>query len=201
MIIATNHADTFILPPEERRLAVLTNGKPPPAEFWIALREWADNPANIAAFVEHMLATDMTGFSAFTAPPLTMLKRDMVDASQSDLDRAITDIFSMLPGDLLTKEQLVVALEDYARDNHAEFPDNWPSFVDNIFRRQTFRVLDEERVTIEGRSRAVRSIKDADELTLDITDAAAVITEVEKNGPQARSIKTSSNIVGFPQRA
>lgn len=200
MIIATNHADSFVLPESERRLAVLTNGKPQSPEFWDRLHHWAENPRNIAAFVEVLLATDMTGFNAFTAPPLTMLKRDMVDAGRSDLDRAIDEIFASMPGDLVTKEQLVLALESYAQANAAEFPENWPNFVDTIFRRQTHRVLHDEWVVIEGRRHAVRALREVDELAVDLDDPDAIMAEVNKNGPQTRAIKTSGSIVNFPQR-
>lgn len=198
MIIATNHADSFVLPPDERRLAVLENGKPAPSEFWERLRAWAEDPTHIAAFVERILKTDMTGFNAFVAPPVTALKLDMIDSGRSELDTAIDAVFAGFPGPLVTREQLVMGLEDYARANGSEFPEGWPKFVDNIFRRTTRRLRNDERVLIEGRLRSVRVIREHD---IDVNDDAAVIAAVEMNGPQARVIKTSSNVLGFPQRA
>ena len=199
VMIATNHGDMMVIPKNDRRLAVLQNGDGAPQEFWDAIRAWSNVPANIAAFLHGILQTDMAGFSAFAAPPMTMAKKDMVESTESDLDHAVTTVLKSFEHPLVTWEQFNLRLEDYAREHHAEFPEGWPRIAASIFRNRTTRVLDDERMVIDGQPRKVRGCGVVPPALL--TDRAAVIAEVAKNGPQVRAIKTSSNIVGFPQRA
>lgn len=199
VMIATNHGDMMVVPKNDRRLAVLQNGDGAPPEYWEAIRAWAAVPANVAAFLHDILQTDMAGFSAFAAPPMTMAKQDMVESTESDLDHAMNTVLKSFVSPLVTWEQFNLRLEDYAREHQADFPEGWPRIAATAFRNRTMRVLTDERMVIDGHPRKVRGCGVVPPALL--TDRAAIVAEVEKNGPQARAIKTSSNIVGFPQRA
>lgn len=198
VMIATNHGDMMVIPKNDRRLAVLQNGDGAPQEFWDSIWAWASVPANVAAFLHSILQTDMAGFSAFAAPPMTMAKKDMVESTESELDHAMNTVLKSFASPLVTWEQFNLRLEDYAREHQSDFPEGWPRIAAGIFRNRTTRVLDDERMIIDGQPRKVRGCGVVPPALL--TDRAAVVAEVEKNGPQARSIKTSSNIVDFTQR-
>ena len=199
VMVATNHNDMMVIPKNDRRLAVLRNGNGAPDAFWVAVRAWLKQQPNISAFLADILETDMEGFSAHAAPPMTLSKIDMVESTESDLDRATMDILNSLTAPLLTREQFMMRLEDYAREHNPDFPEGWPRIAETVFKNKTTRVFNDDRFIIEGKTRKVRGFGVVPPALL--TDRTAVVAEVEKNGPQARTIKTSSNIVGFPQRA
>lgn len=198
VMIATNHGDMMVIPKNDRRLAVLQNGEGASQEFWDSIRDWARVPANIGAFLHDILQTDMKGFSAYAAPPMTMAKHDMVESTESDLDHAMTAILKSFEGPLVTWEQFNIRLEDYAREHRAEFPEGWPRIAAAAFRNRTMRVLQDERVMIDGQPRKIRGCG--------VVPAGAInsVAEIQKlvalNGPQQRPIKTSNTVVSFPQR-
>lgn len=197
-IIASNHGDTLVIPADDRRLAVLENGTPRPFEFWTLFRQWMAEPGNVAAFVRAILATDMTGFNAFTAPPVTRAKADMIDAGTSDLDRAIKSVLQAMPGALIVKEQVLMHLEDYVTTNAVEFPENWERVAVSAWQRATKKMLGEDRITIEGKQRTVRSIGAVTPEMLSSSDALRA--ELDKNGPISRTVKSGGSVVNFPVR-
>lgn len=199
VIIATNHNDMMVIPANDRRLAILRNGDGAPPEFWVRFRTWMAHQPNVSALLADILETDMTGFSAHAAPPLTLAKADMIESTESDLDRAAAEVLHSLTTPLVTREQFIMRLEDYAREHNPDFPEGWPRIAETVFKNRTTRVFADDRFMIEGKVRKVRGCGIVPPTLL--TDRAAVVAEVQKNGPQVRAIKTSSNIVGFPQRA
>lgn len=198
VIVATNHNDMMVIPANDRRLAILRNGDGAPPEFWVRIRKWLDVQSNISALLADILLTDMEGFSAHAAPPMTLAKADMIETTESDLDRAATDILRNLAAPLLTREQFIMKLEDYAREHNPDFPEGWPRIAEAVFKNRTTRVLSDDRVVVEGKARRVRGVGSVPASLLQ--NNATVIAAVEMNGPQARAIKSSGTVIGFPQR-
>lgn len=199
VLVMTNHMDSMVLPQNDRRFAILENGSVQSQEYWDRIHDWRSNPSNIGAFAAALRQTDMAGYNPFVAPPMTHAKRDMVDAGESALDKAVEHIISGFKGPLLAREQLMLALEDYKADYSVEFPDEWRKSVDKIFSRRT-RTMPEgmDRVMSEGKYHFVR--------LLDRTRAPVYANEAEMlrdllvNGPLSRQIQTGGTVVSFQKR-
>jgi hypothetical protein len=125
IVVMTNHMDSVVLPSDDRRFAILENGAPQSPEYWDVFHAWRKVPENLGAFMQAIKDYPLEGYNPFVAPPMTHAKRDMVDAGESALDKAVADILSKLPGSLFTREQLILHLEDYLSDYAVEFPDEW----------------------------------------------------------------------------
>ncbi len=105
--IATNHSDALRIAKEDRRLTVIENGDPMSEEFSDQIHEWLDNPANISALARYLAKVDMTDFNPFR-PIMTDAKRDMIEASQSDMDRAIRYAIDNVEGECFTADQIIM---------------------------------------------------------------------------------------------
>ena len=125
IFIATNHADAFVIPENDRRIAVLENGKPLTGDYWGQFHAWRRNPANVAAFVGALRQVDLAGYDPYLAPPMTAAKADMVESGASELDRALAHAMAGLHDTLVVKEQILLRIEDYLSDNNVEVPDDW----------------------------------------------------------------------------
>ncbi|MFA5899570.1 MAG: primase-helicase family protein, partial [Hyphomicrobium sp.] len=198
IFIATNHSDALVIPPNDRRFAVLENGAPLSGEYWTHFHAWRASRANVAAFVAELHKVDLTGYNPYVAPPMTASKADMIDAGLSDIDRAADLVMATLPGALLTREQFLLRMEDTIIAEGYEFPEDWHRAAERIYLRKTRRMIGKDRIRIDGKPRVVRMAK---QLSVDIVqDEAAVINEVMRNGPLARPIRSSGSVVAFPSR-
>lgn len=207
VLVMTNHMDSLIIPPGDRRFAVLANGTPPDQQFWREFHEWRRYPINLGAFVEQLREVSLAGYNPYEAPPMTQSKRDMIDAGMSPLDRAVEAVFERMPGKLLTREQLNNMLELYLTEVSVEFPDGWARMVDRIFTRRTHTIEHNDKLLIEGKMRIVRRLDGATPAMLSSEDA--MLAEVLKNGPIGRQFGSSespensgsrSNVVSFTSR-
>lgn len=198
ILVLTNHMDSVVLPHNDRRLAILENGKPMPEEYWTTFRAWLSNPANVGAFRAELLQYDLAGYNPFTAPPMTAAKADMVEAGASELDRALTFAMQDLHDTLIVKEQIILRIEDYLLDNSAEVPDDWQKTVERLVFRKTRKVPFgvPDRVRIDNRLRLVRVVGKVDAKSL--TSLENVIAKVAENGPTTRPIRSGGgSVVSF----
>lgn len=198
ILVYTNHMDSIILPPGDRRFGILENGKPEPPEYWQAFREWMADPDNVGAFVEQLKQTDLAGYNPFQSPPMTAAKAEMVDAGASDLDRFFARAMAQFSNTLLVVEQLVLRMEDDIADSAVELPDDWRKMINLKFLRATRRPpTGIDRVRIDGKQRTVRMVGRPEARALQ--DEESVLQEVLRNGSVVRQVKTG-NVVAFPMR-
>lgn len=196
ILVMTNHSDSVVIPPNDRRFAILENGKPQPQEYWTRFHAWKNDLRNIGAFVEALKRYPIDDFKPYTTPPTSNAKLDMIDAGMSPIDRAVDTIWKTLEGSLLVKEQLIRKLEAYQNQHNVEFPEDWQRLVDRLFQRRTRRVPDLEFIPLEGRMRAVRSVREVPPEAL--LNEAATIAEVLRNGPISVASTTTGKPVNFP---
>jgi len=200
IFIATNHADAFVIPANDRRIAVLENGQPMPAEYWAAFHAWRRDKANIGAFVAALKQIDLSAYNPYIAPPMTAAKAEMVEAGASDLDRAFAAALHGVTNTLVVKEQIILKIEDWLVENTAEVPDDWQRMVERLLLRKSRMVPKghPDRVKIDGRTRALRVIGRVD--TGIFNTPETVVAEVLRNGPVSRQVASSGKVVAFPQR-
>lgn len=140
-LIFTNNPDALPLPAEDRRFWVGSNGDKTSPAFWDAVNEWMQAPANLAAFARWLEAVDMAGFNPYAEPPMTDGKRDMTELSRSDLDRAFDEVIELLPGAVLTPEQIGQAIRTAGSTNGYDLPvDKLDAVVKKIVAHRMFRV-------------------------------------------------------------
>jgi hypothetical protein len=192
LFVATNHADALVIPANDRRLAVLENGQPMPADYWVRFHAWRTEPGNVGAFMMALGNIDIAGYEPYGTPPMTAMKAEMVDAGASDLDRAINIVLREAPGALMVREQLILKLENFMVSNSVEFPDEWRQAAGRIFVRLTRRSV-REWVTYEGKNRQLRQLRNADESLL--ASDQSVLDELAKNGPAERG--SSGKVIPF----
>ncbi len=197
IFIATNHGDAFVIPENDRRIAVLENGPPMAGEYWTKFHEWRRNKANVAAFVAELLTIDLAGYNPYLAPPMTAAKADMVEAGASELDRAMEHALTGLANTLVVKEQIVLRIEDYLSDNNVEVPDDWQRMVERMLFKRTRKVPANapERVRIDGRQRAVRLLGKVPQEVYASTES--MVAKILEAGPVTRQIKSTGTVVNF----
>lgn len=200
VIVMTNHSDAVILPHGDRRFSIMENGAPKPQEFWNAIHAWLDQPANVSAFVEELVAYPLGGYNAYEPPPMTASKAEMVEAGTSELDRAFDHALAGLADTLIVKEQITLKIEDYLSDNNVEVPDDWQRMVERMLFRKTRKVPAgvPERVRIEGRQRAVRVLGKPDPGAF--ASSESMIAKVLEAGPIVRPIKSTGTVVSFQRK-
>lgn len=126
-IIATNNEDAIPLPADDRRFAVLTNGRPQDQDYWNEINAWMSREENVAAFYHELMQIDTSAYSPFDLPPKTSGKRAMAEAARSDLDRSIDVAISSLLSDVVVMEQLVPLVQRVAEQENWYMPDLAPS--------------------------------------------------------------------------
>lgn len=141
-VIATNHADAIPIPTTDRRFGVITNGDPRDQAYWEELTAWMDNPANVAAFAEALLAVDLTGYSPYVAPPQTAGKLAMAELSKSDLDRALDIALRDLGKDVVTLDQVIAAMRKAINENDLDMPggNDWTRIARKVAAKRLHRV-------------------------------------------------------------
>lgn len=120
--IATNHEDALPIPADDRRFAVLSSGEPRDEEFWQDIRDWMAVEANVAAFYRHLMTMDIGDYSPFAMPLRTDAKYAMIEAGQSDLDKAVSEAIAAMHNDVMVMDQLVPMVERVAKQEGYELP-------------------------------------------------------------------------------
>lgn len=198
ILVMTNHADALVIPKTDRRIAILTNGPSPGPDFFEEINAWLKHPGNIGAFVAELRRTEMGDYNPYAPPPMTLGKLEMVEAGESELDRALAYVLAQFNNTLVVKEQVIMCIEDYLADNNVDAPDDWDRMVDKMVARKTRKPPGVDRVRIEGRQRVIRMVGSVKPEVL--VSAEAVVQEVLSNGPLTRPVKTSAKVVSFPTR-
>lgn len=140
-IIATNNEDAIPLPADDRRFAVLTNGRPQDMDYWNEINAWMDREENIAAFHRELMLIDTKDYSPFAVPPKSAGKRNMVEASRSDLDRALEVAIASLQSDVVVMEQLVPLVQRVADQESWYLPDLPISKLRSVIHKAAAKLL------------------------------------------------------------
>ena len=160
ILLFTNHSDALVIPYNDRRLTVLSNGEPQSEEYWARFNLWMENPSNLGAFAQVLIEWDISSYNPYGMPLQTEARDAMIEGTRSDLDEAISEILENSPADVLVFEQVRTALEIELSDSDMDFPDNWMKIARKIFDRNTKRVTKKQRIRIAGiqtRPRIVRN--------------------------------------------
>lgn len=138
--IFTNNPDALPLPASDRRFWVGTNGEVQDVRYWDAVNAWMNQPANIAAFAAWLLDVDLTGYSPYAVPPMTVGKAAMTELASSPIDHAFEEAVRFLPGEVLIPEQIITAMREYKEVHNAEYPDRWEPIARRLAQRKLFRI-------------------------------------------------------------
>lgn len=196
LLIMTNHADSVAIPKGDRRIAVLENGEKQPQEYWNRFRAWMAEDANVGAFVEQLKKYPLDGYQPYAPPPMTHAKTDMIDASTSALDQAVNHVLDAMTGSLLTREQLVLALERYVVEYSVEMPTDWQKAILSIYQRRTRTPLGgPSAILIDGKMRFIRQLRQPPAGTFDTEKGT--VSEVLLNGPVTRPLQNAAKAVNF----
>ena len=90
-IVATNHRDVIKLPPDDRRICVLTCGTEMTAEETTKIRAWMAIPENIGALHRALLATPaapLDVFNPYGRPPPFAGRLEMIGMAKSRIEDA-----------------------------------------------------------------------------------------------------------------
>ncbi len=191
VIVATNHKNAVIVPANDRRLAVLTNGAPADPEFWIAVNAWMENPANIGAFMAWLRgAVSLDDYSPYVAPPQTAAKTDMVEAGVSDLDTVFREALGDLKGPIVSKMQLLHRMSKVFEEHDFEAPDNWESVAGHLWKSNLHALpptCDAYKIAHMGKTQYPRAIRisDVEDIVSWTRPRARVI--LSQNDPVVRS--------------
>lgn len=196
LLIMTNHADSVAIPKGDRRIAVLENGEKQPQEYWNRFRAWMAEDANVGAFVEQLKKYPLDGYQPYAPPPMTHAKTDMIDASTSALDQAVNHVLDAMTGSLLTREQLVLALERYVVEYSVEMPVDWQKAILSIYQRRTRTPLGgPSAILIDGKMRFIRQLRQPPAGTFDTEKGT--VSEVLLNGPVTRPLQNAAKAVNL----
>ena len=195
VMVMTNHADALVIPENDRRFYVIENGSNQSPEYWVRFHTWRSDPANVGALVRELLAVDLSDYNPYQAPPMTRAKAEMIYAGASELDRAVAQVLAGMPGKLVVRDQVIIALERYLSENAVTFPEEWKRTAERVFLRLTQRspgAIDRLRLP-DGKQHTVRMIAPPEEAVLQGSET--MLEEVMKNGPTVRTLAAGSNVV------
>jgi Family of unknown function (DUF5906) len=124
-LIATNHRDALELPADDRRFAVLENGRMMPVALANMVHAWQRQPENIGALyreLQGMTVNDSSPFQPFEVPPMFAGREAMIDASGSPLSEAIDEALRLLhPAFTLRQVEIAIELDT----DTGGFPESW----------------------------------------------------------------------------
>lgn len=196
VLVMTNHADALVIPEKDRRFYIVENGAVHSPEYWARFHAWREDPANVGALVEALLQIDLTGYNPYEAPPMTRAKAEMIYAGASELDRAVSFVLDRMPGKLMVREQVYLALERYLVDNAVLFPEEWKKTAERVFHRLTQRPVGAiDRIRLDGKQHSVRQYGAIDAALLQSPES--MLEEVQKNGPTIRQLSIDGNVVAL----
>lgn len=128
VMIMTNNKNAIPLPKDDRRFAVLTNGKPRDPAFWTGVHAWMGKQVNIAAFAGWLEETDLSSYDPYAMPLMTNAKEDMHDLNRSPLDNVFDEALESMEGMFVADQMLRKMVEIINRDR-VEMPDKWRSIA------------------------------------------------------------------------
>lgn len=193
-LISSNHLDTFVLEQADRRLIVLDNTEEPLAENH-PIHEWAESQANITALYQYLLKRAETAqgrYNPFATPPSTPAKLRMIEAGQSDFDRAYDYMLENAKGDIVIPSQWF----NWAHKARVEMQldistDKMQMALNQVISRRGRRLegFSGGKVTIQGKKERPWIIRNFDEWRR-TTSGADVVAEVVKNEVKTATIES-----------
>jgi hypothetical protein len=110
LAVFTNHNNALALPVDDRRFAVLTNGRPLVEPLRSRILAWREQPGTIAALARYCEWRDLSRFDAQLAP-MTEGKALMTEMAQTEAEQAMIDLKSDASfGKIFWREVLVSAI-------------------------------------------------------------------------------------------
>ncbi|RWO89558.1 primase-helicase family protein [Mesorhizobium sp.] len=157
--VFTNNWDAIPIPADDRRLAVITNGKQLDPQFKDRLNEAINDPAAVAAFAAFLASYDVTAFRPYDDPPMFDGKAHMIEEARSDLDRALSEALSVIDSALFTEDQILACIRKLAPRQSWRLPQFWEEVVGGLIKGQCVRIAQRGetnyRCLIDGKQQAV----------------------------------------------
>lgn len=157
--VFTNNWDAIPIPADDRRLAVITNGKQLDPEFKDALNAAIDNPADVAAFAAFLASYDVSKFRPYDDPPIFDGKAHMIEEARSDLDRALSEALKVIQSPLFTETQVIACIVKLRAKNAWNLPQFWQEIVGGLIKGHCVRIAQRGEVNyrclIDGQQQAV----------------------------------------------
>jgi hypothetical protein len=191
LLISSNHSDALAIPPGDRRLTIIDNGRvkltEAPNDLYGRIEAWKDNPANIARLYQMLWErADRAEYSPFGEPPDTAAKRRMIDAGQSDIDRLYTLFCEQAKGDICVPYQWRIFAMGYSLKSDFDLPigQGFERAITAIISKSACRIDDIPASGIKMNGHPVRPwiIRNV-ERWKGSTDREEIRAEIDKNGP------------------
>lgn len=186
--IATNHTDAISLPPDDRRFAVLSNGRRLDADLATRLNRWLLDDSNIALLYHQLRLLDLGDYSPYAEPIRTAAKARMADEAKSDLERAVAIALTELRSPVVTMSVLTRFVMNVASEHSFSLPgvteNEREANVSRIAKRYLIAVQDEDkyvRAQINGKRQVVYAVSEADAKAAARMDPAFLTRDVKKN--------------------
>lgn len=164
-IMLTNHKDAVSMAAEDRRYFVIwSETKPLESKYYQDFALWASDPENQSHVYDYLLKRDVSKFNIKAAPPKTLAKAEMVDATMTrneNLVAVVRDIFKEMGlKDVVAEGPLYDQLRDSAPDIAKEvmrIPRSSPRYPIRLALKQMeYEVLPKQAVKkVNGRVRFI----------------------------------------------
>jgi len=203
-IIATNHRDALVLPADDRRLAVLTNGSQRSPAYWEGLNVWMDDPANVGAFARYLDVYDVGEYTPHRHVPMFKAKHDMAYLSVSDIDQAVTDAIDGMKSELTTLDAIVSSAQAHLVQGDYAAPASGGA-LRRTARRRLYQLHRSEvkdgRIRMpDGRAHHACATSRTAAVKWAKASFEAIKTELEKGADEPRYLAPKSNVIPIPKR-
>ena len=187
----TNHSDAFQLPEDDRRLAVLECNKGRRSfDEYGQLRSLLNDELAIAAIYHWYLARDINDHDPIY-PPMTPAKKRMVSQGKHALDDVWAEAMEQIPGDVVTKKQLIAAC-DVIADDDEELMSKARSMARQRWRKlpKIETINDRQQISVGGKLVTIRAIRNTKELEKIVAEDGTKILQnsIEENLQRYRVI-------------
>jgi Family of unknown function (DUF5906)/Primase C terminal 2 (PriCT-2)/Bifunctional DNA primase/polymerase, N-terminal len=110
-LMLSNHLLALPLSEQDRRFYVVENPTVPrAADYYIRLYDSLNDPAFIASVRQWLRRRDISKFNPGARPVVSDIKRQMIESVKSDEDRAVEELVSTWPSDVITQAALQKAV-------------------------------------------------------------------------------------------
>jgi Family of unknown function (DUF5906) len=194
VLVATQHRDVVKLPPDDRRVEVITNGGKMMPERRADIRAWMQVPENIGALYRMLLAlpaVPLDVFDPFGEPPPFAGRLEMIGMGATRLEDAYAAMLDALAGcrlfTMTQAKRLIGYFGDYASGD-------WTDKVLHIVAKQGYRIYGRARFRYRGRREPVYALTAAERrkwLPANKESVPAVLEQTEKRVAEVFSDKDS----------
>lgn len=147
LLAATNHDDALALPADDRRLAILSNGKPMEPLFAARVHAWLNDPRNIGALWRRLVTTE-TSYVPSGEPIYTPAKRRMTEASASDVEVVLAGVRRLCAGDWVSYTRAVELAHEVALLENMDLSGGAMAYLKRLIKREFPRRA--SRVRMDG---------------------------------------------------